>query len=419
MHHKTKHARKLRRGGSCRVEPIESRTLLANAMFGFGDFRHHDSDRGDFGFAQHSGSTEYTASRLSDRDAAPSERPQRSHHDPVYSVGEPFESFGTLAVIPAASPEIEAYTPSDFSSGASPVTAEPRPDLTADHWRDRDKFDSSSRAFGVQPSISETEIVIVIQSSRFDASPRGGNNWNGNNWGGNSWNGNGNGNRNPGRGASDTSVPREGNTATSARPGQVVIDAQEPASGPAMALVLRPASSEVVKSIFSNDPILPHVSTYAAATVATPVLAAAPVEQNGRSVLLYLSTVANSAKPILITAKAAAAQVVGENVVHAAEAGTELAMASAASILPSPYRAAEIVRMGSPMMLVADSIGAFIEESVSMATLASKPQPENNYRAWLVTGAVVAADLILLSYCFYRRRQLQVVEAVVARRIYG
>lgn len=400
---------------SCGVEPMEPRTLLAGTSFGFGDFRPHDLSTSTEFVQRSSGPDSFAARSFdgdrgsfdSDRfkgdwDAAGSMHEQH-FQSPVSPFDRDSDSTTTLAVVPAAADDSSA----DGSAGTDDSVGFPSHgnfDRNGSSFRDSDR----DYVFDWAVVVNTPGMSVVVTTPRFDFSPRG----NGNNFGQR-------GNRNPDRGNNNSPLPRQENSQTSARPGQAVVDAADPSvAAPAASEALQLASAAVAKSIFSNDPIVPHAATYGSTPAAMAPVATTPsADPAGRSILLYLSTTTAGAKPILAAAKVAAVQAVGENVVHAAEAGTELAMASAVTILPNPYRAAEIVRMGSPMMLVADSIGAFIEESVNMASIVTRETPPNNRRAWLVTGAVVAADLALLTYCFYRRRQLQLVEAVVARRI--
>lgn len=76
----------------------------------------------------------------------------------------------------------------------------------------------------------------------------------------------------------------------------------------------------------------------------------------------------------------------------------------------------------NPALLLNDAIATFARESASLSAV--QPPAHSNARAWLVTGAVVAADLLLVGYWYQNRRQQQktatlvrpVPPAVVRRR---
>lgn len=82
----------------------------------------------------------------------------------------------------------------------------------------------------------------------------------------------------------------------------------------------------------------------------------------------------------------------------------------------SPQRVYQFVQMGSPLTLLSDSIAAFAEESVSMpASLVGSTLYGSPGLARAITTAVIAADVILLTYAHHRRRQAQRAKGSVQR----
>jgi hypothetical protein len=68
----------------------------------------------------------------------------------------------------------------------------------------------------------------------------------------------------------------------------------------------------------------------------------------------------------------------------------------------------------NPALLLNDAIAAFTRESASLSAVQTPVQ--SSARAWLVTGAVVAADLLLVGYWYQNRRQ-QKKTATLARAV--
>jgi hypothetical protein len=72
---------------------------------------------------------------------------------------------------------------------------------------------------------------------------------------------------------------------------------------------------------------------------------------------------------------------------------------AAARVVVTSQPAFQFAHMGSPFALVADSMMAFIEESASTPAVA---HPTHSQGPWMLTFAVVAADLVVLTYMHRR-----------------
>jgi hypothetical protein len=87
----------------------------------------------------------------------------------------------------------------------------------------------------------------------------------------------------------------------------------------------------------------------------------------------------------------------------AAEAAGEIA---SAVVSAAPARAVHIARFGSRFTLLADLIASFAEESASIpaaAAAAATRDQAGPRKAWIVTGTVLAVDVVLLSYAYRHR----------------
>jgi hypothetical protein len=82
-------------------------------------------------------------------------------------------------------------------------------------------------------------------------------------------------------------------------------------------------------------------------------------------------------------------------------ANLEAAAAQAAArVVVTSQPAFEFAHMGSPFTLVADSLGAFIEDSASIPTAVARPT--HSQGPWMLTFAVIAADVAVLTYMHRR-----------------
>lgn len=83
----------------------------------------------------------------------------------------------------------------------------------------------------------------------------------------------------------------------------------------------------------------------------------------------------------------------------------EAVVEAAATVLPSAQAIHEIAQLGSPLMLLGDSIANFVEESAAIP--AAIVQVTGSQTAWAVTFTVLAVDAVLLAYHFHRLRKLR------------
>jgi len=156
------------------------------------------------------------------------------------------------------------------------------------------------------------------------------------------------------------------------------------------------------KSIFATDQTIGDAAqVHVAAPKMNPIVAAMPNNAApARTLAAYLSTLTQNAAPMLANANMVAA---AKALVNAGAAAEE-AITAAAQALPITQRF-EIAHLGSPFMLLGDSIGAFIEESAGINAVATPEQMITRpYRAWMVTFAVITIDAALLTYYQKRRK---------------
>jgi hypothetical protein len=88
-------------------------------------------------------------------------------------------------------------------------------------------------------------------------------------------------------------------------------------------------------------------------------------------------------------------------------------LSAAVNVVAAPAREFHIARLGSPLALMQDAIGSFIEQSVWPSTEQTIASPR---RAWYITLTVLTLDAAVLTYYFQRRQKAKPVFAFTRRR---
>jgi hypothetical protein len=125
--------------------------------------------------------------------------------------------------------------------------------------------------------------------------------------------------------------------------------------------------------------------------------------------MVYASVLPQKLAPAAAEARGVVAAV---RVMADAPAAADLAVSAAVHALPAPRQIFQFARIGSPFMLLADSVGEFIQESASMTGMITQPSAAQHPRAWTVTFTVIAADVAMLSYYFHTRRKARLAQAM-------
>jgi hypothetical protein len=182
----------------------------------------------------------------------------------------------------------------------------------------------------------------------------------------------------------------------------VVAEAPAPREEP------RPATATPAKAaVDSAAATAPVAQTNRAApqAAAAPASTTATVLEWVKSGAVYAADVAGLTPQAVINHAAPAAVSAVQHM-----AGTEQAVLSAAvNVIAAPAREFHIAKLGSPMALMQDAIGSFIEQSVSPGSEQPISGPR---RAWYITLTVLTLDAALLTYYFqYRSRKPGTAEA--------
>jgi hypothetical protein len=175
----------------------------------------------------------------------------------------------------------------------------------------------------------------------------------------------------------------------------VVAEAPAPRAEPRPATAT-PAKTAVESVAKAPPPPANRAAPQAAA--AAPASTTATVLEWVKSGAVYAADAAGLTPQNVVTHAAPAAVAAVE---HIAE--TEQAVLSAAvHVIAAPAREFHIARLGSPMALMQDAIGSFIEQSV----LPGGDEPVSGpRRAWYITLTVLTLDAALLTYYFQYRAQ--------------
>jgi len=184
-----------------------------------------------------------------------------------------------------------------------------------------------------------------------------------------------------------------------------------------------------VKSVEAVSNTLLHESaevTHAGTAMTSPFASMATITMQGvfqaaKSNMIYLSFLDQNtgSDPFLVSLAARFRSVfVSLPAVAIRETGVAV-FASGESMISSMAspKSFEFAHFASPLMLVADSVGSFIQASTLAPFKANTPAAAAR-RAWAVTAAVLGVDVILLGYYYQKRRKAVAAlatETVMAR----
>jgi hypothetical protein len=209
----------------------------------------------------------------------------------------------------------------------------------------------------------------------------------------------------------------ESDSSSDASPRSVAYDSAGNANASTTVNAAAGATRAVARSIFSNEAVAADSETTNPSVRATPASATASsattVFQSlfaGRSAMVYASVLPQELAPAAAEARGVVAAV--RVMADAPAAAADLAVSAAVHALPAPRQIFQFARIGSPFMLLADSVGEFIQESASMTGMITQPSAAQHPRAWTVTFTVIAADVAMLSYYFHTRRKARLAQAM-------
>jgi hypothetical protein len=175
------------------------------------------------------------------------------------------------------------------------------------------------------------------------------------------------------------------------------------------------ATGVVARSIFSSEPVNSQTTTTPVRAVPAAVAAAAGTTMfqslwAGRAVRVYASVLPHDFAPMAVEAQGVVAAV--RVMADAPAASADLAVSAAVHALPAPRQVLQFARIGSPFMLLADSVGEFIQESAAMTGISQPTSAAQHQRAWMITFSVIAADVAMLSYYFHTRRKTRLGQSL-------
>jgi hypothetical protein len=166
--------------------------------------------------------------------------------------------------------------------------------------------------------------------------------------------------------------------------------------------------ARVAEFFADAEPITASVSILASASLSSTLavraadFAAAAAIQSVAADWSDATSFAQIAEKLVSQWLPAADMIVNAPIVSAASKVIVPVMERVASAAMAPTAATyEIVHLGSPFTLLADSLASFVEESATVNNVLAQARPT---KPWALTFTVLAADLVVVSYVYRRKK---------------